>query len=284
MTPPRLDVALVDRGLARSRTHARRIIEEGRARVDGRPADKPALAVADTAELTVVDVPDGVEYASRAAHKLAGTLDDLGLDVTGLRCLDAGASTGGFTDVLLRRGAARVVAVDIGHDQLAPHVARDPRVDVHDGTSIRGLDPAAIGGTVDLTVADLSFISLRLVVGDLARATRLGGRLLVMVKPQFEVGRCRLGRGGVVRDDAARRDAVLGVARAAGQTGLALLGAGRSALPGQDGNIEFFLSLRHEGAPCVVGDEAYDMIERALQEPRGVPGAPFDEHGKVHGS
>src|SRR5690606_35738869 len=163
----RLDVALLTAGLARSRTHARRIIEEGRARVDGRSATKPSAPVPAGAALAVVDVPDGVEYASRAAHKLASALDDLGLDPAGKHCLDAGASTGGFTDVLLRRGAASVLAVDIGHDQLADHVRADARVVVRDGTSVRDLSPQLLGTTVDLLVADLSFISLRTVISAL---------------------------------------------------------------------------------------------------------------------
>jgi len=259
----RLDLALVDAGLARSRTHARRIVEEGRARIDGACAAKPAAPVADGAVVEVVDVPDGIEYASRAAHKLAGALDALGPDPAGLRCLDAGASTGGFTDVLVRRGALRVAAVDIGTGQLAPHLVADPRVEVHDATSIRGLDPARIGGPVDLTVADLSFISLTAVIADLARATALGGHLLVMVKPQFEVGRGRLPHGGVVRDPRHRREAVLGVARVAGECGLRVEGAERSELPGQDGNAEYFLRLRHTGETCTPDASACDMIERA---------------------
>ena len=174
MSGDRLDVALAAAGLARSRTHARRIIEEGRARLDGRPASKPSLPVPPGARLEVVEVPDGVEFASRAAHKLAGALDTLGLDPAGLCCLDAGASTGGFTDVLLRRGAAHVLAVDIGHDQLVAHVREDPRVEVHDGTSVRDLTPELVGGPVDLLVADLSFISLRTVMPALAGVVRDG--------------------------------------------------------------------------------------------------------------
>lgn len=243
MTTRRLDLALLDAGLARSRTHARRIIEEGRARIDGRPAHKPAEPVGADAALEVVDAPDGVEYASRAAHKLAGALDALGVLPAGLRCLDAGASTGGFTDVLLRRGAAEVRAVDIGHDQLLPHLRADARVHVHDGTSIRDLRAETIGGEVDLVVADLSFISLTAVMAPLAAAVRPDGQLLLMVKPQFEVGRLRLPRSGVVTDRRDRTEAVLAVGAAARRCGLALIGVGASALAGQDGNREYFLHL-----------------------------------------
>lgn len=265
MSAQRLDVALAAAGLARSRTHARRIIEEGRARVDDRAATRPATPVPAGSELTVVDVPDGVEFASRAAHKLAGALETLALDPAGLLCLDAGASTGGFTDVLLRRGAAAVIAVDIGHDQLARHVRTDPRVTVRDGTSVRDLTPALLGTTVDLIVADLSFISLRTVVPALAGVVRADGELLVMVKPQFEVGRAALPKSGVVSDSAARTGAVRGVAEEAARAGLLTLAVGPSALPGQDGNREYFLHLRPHGATSALDAGACDMIESAVR-------------------
>ncbi|WP_114856022.1 TlyA family RNA methyltransferase [Brachybacterium sp. YJGR34] len=264
----RLDVALQAAGLARSRTHARRIIEEGRARLDGRTPAKPSIPVPPGAVLSVVDVPDGVEYASRAAHKLSSALDDLSLDPAGSECLDAGASTGGFTDVLLRRGAARVLAVDIGHDQLAEHVRTDPRVVVRDGTSVRDLSPELLGTTVDLVVADLSFISLRTVVAALGAVVRSGGDLLLMVKPQFEVGRSALPKSGVVSDPAARRGAVQGVAEAAAREGLVLCAVGPSGLAGQDGNCEYFLHLRPGGVTCALDAEACDMIESAVGEDR----------------
>nr|WP_245354485.1 TlyA family RNA methyltransferase [Brachybacterium sacelli] len=261
-----MDVALLAAGLARSRTHARRIIDEGRARVDGHLATKPSTPVTAGVKLQVIDVPDGVEYASRAAHKLRGALDALGLDPAGARCLDAGASTGGFTDVLLRRGARSVIAVDIGHDQLAEHVAADPRVTVLDGTSVRDLTPELVGGVVDLLVADLSFISLRTVIAPLARVVRPAGDLLLMVKPQFEVGRAALPRTGVVSDPVARVDAVHGVAEAAAETGLRLRAVGPSALPGQDGNREYFLQLRPTGVTCTPDEVACDMIGDAVRE------------------
>lgn len=266
MTGQRLDVALLAAGLARSRTHARRIVEEGRARLDGRPVGKSSASVPEGALLSVVDVPDGIEYASRASHKLAGALDALGLDPQGLLCLDAGASTGGFTDVLLRRGARRVIAVDIGHDQLADHVRDEDRVDVLDGTSVRDLTPELIGMHVDLLVADLSFISLRTVVEALGGVVRHGGDLLLMVKPQFEVGRRALPRSGVVTDERARTAAVRGVAEAASTAGLTMLAVGPSTLPGQDGNREYFLHLRPAGVTCALDAEACDMIGDAVRE------------------
>ena len=276
MSGDRLDLALLGAGLARSRTHARRIVEEGRARIDGRRADKPSAPVAPGQQLSVVDVPDGIEYASRAAHKLAGALELLDLDPRGLLCLDAGASTGGFTDVLLRRGAAGVIAVDIGHDQLAAHVRDDPRVRVRDGTSVRDLTPQLLGARVDLVVADLSFISLRTVLAPLAGVVAQHGTLLLMVKPQFEVGRRALPRSGVVTDPEDRIRAVTGVVEAAAGSGLELAAVGPSTLPGQDGNREYFVHLRPEvrrrpessgadGPTCAPDAEACDMIGAAVR-------------------
>ena len=276
MSGDRLDVALLTAGLARSRTHARRIIEEGRARLDGRTVTRPSTAVAAEAELAVVDVPDGVEYASRAAHKLSGALDALGLDPAGLSCLDAGASTGGFTDVLLRRGAASVIAVDIGHDQLADHVREDSRVSVLDGTSVRDLDPALLGTSVDLLVADLSFISLRTVLAALGSVVRPDGQLLLMVKPQFEVGRAALPKSGVVSDQAERVRAVREVAESAAGSGLSMAAVGPSTLPGQDGNREYFLHLLPHGTAFTLDAEACDMIVSAVRGNR--PRRRHDQH------
>src|SRR5581483_11894478 len=167
--------------------------------------------------------------------------------VVGRRCLDAGASTGGFTDVLLHRGAREVIAVDVGYGQLAWSLRTDERVRVLDRTNVRALQPGDIGGVVDLTVADLSFISLRLALPALVRCTAPDGDLLPMVKPQFEVGRERLGAGGVVRDPGHRADAVVAVAAVAAELGWSAQGVARSPLPGPSGNVEFFLWLRRTG-------------------------------------
>ena len=193
----RLDTELVRRGLARSREHAAELVEQGRVEVRGAPATKPA-AMVDPADPVRVVAAEGEEFASRGGHKLAGALAEFaerGLAVAGRRCLDAGASTGGFTDLLLRRGAAPVVAVDVGYGQLAWALRNDARVTVMERTNVRSLTPEAIGGPVDLTVADLSFISLRLVLPALAACTAPDGDLVPMVKPQFEVGK-RPGRRG----------------------------------------------------------------------------------------
>ena len=243
--PPRrrLDTELVRRGLARSREQAVELVASGRVSVTGRASVKPATAVDPSAGITVHGEPDE-GYASRGAHKLVGALDAFDLSVEGRRCLDAGASTGGFTDVLLRRGAAAVLAVDVGYGQLDWRLRSDDRVVVHDRTNVRDLTAEVIGGRVDLTVADLSFISLRLVLPALTGCTVSDGDLLVMVKPQFEVGRERLGSGGVVRDPALRAEAVRDVADEAWRRRWGTAGVTASPLPGPRGNVEYFLWLR----------------------------------------
>jgi 23S rRNA (cytidine1920-2'-O)/16S rRNA (cytidine1409-2'-O)-methyltransferase len=259
----RLDVELVRRGLARSGEEAADLVAAGRVQVRGVVAGKPAALVdpADPVRL----VAGGPEYVSRGGHKLAGALAALGgPPVAGRRCLDAGASTGGFTDVLLRAGAAEVVAVDVGYGQLAWSLRIDERVRPLERTNVRTLTPEAVGGPVDLTVADLSFISLRLVLPALVACT--AGDLVPMVKPQFEVAREQVGPGGVVRDPGLRAAAVTAVATAAGELGLGVAGVTRSPLPGPAGNVEFFLWLRR-GAPPV--DEArVQEVASERSEPR----------------
>ncbi|MDE8668215.1 TlyA family RNA methyltransferase [Pseudarthrobacter sp. H3Y2-7] len=244
----RLDQALVARGLARSRTHAAALIAEGRVSSAGLVLSKASLQVPEDRDLAV-EHTDEDSYVSRAGHKLAGALDAFPeVIVDGKRCLDAGASTGGFTEVLLRRGAAHVVAVDVGHGQLVPQLREDLRVAVHEGMNVRYMTPADIGGEAELTVADLSFISLTLVTHPLAVCTRPGGDLVLMVKPQFEIGKDRLGRTGVVTSERERRMAVEKVANAALDAGLDLCGLAQSPLPGQDGNVEYFLWIKRRMA------------------------------------
>jgi 23S rRNA (cytidine1920-2'-O)/16S rRNA (cytidine1409-2'-O)-methyltransferase len=257
----RLDAELVRRGLARSREHAVALIAEGRVAVSGRAATKPATGVEPDTPVVVRTDPDQPTWVSRGAHKLLGALDALRVPVDGRRALDAGASTGGFTDVLLRRGAAEVVAVDVGYGELAWSLRIDDRVRVLERTNVRTLTPEAIDGPVDLVVADLSFISLRLVLPALIACTREGADLLLMVKPQFEVGRARLGAGGVVRDPEHRIEVVLDVARSAADAGWGTAGVVASPLPGPAGNVEFFLWLRQDAGP-----PREDDVRRAVEE------------------
>jgi 23S rRNA (cytidine1920-2'-O)/16S rRNA (cytidine1409-2'-O)-methyltransferase len=249
----RLDAELVRRGLARSREQAVALVDAGRVRVAGRAATKAATQVANDEPIAVAEELEGEEYVSRGGHKLAGALDAFapaGLLVAGRRCLDAGASTGGFTDVLLRRGAAEVVCVDVGYGQLAWSLRSDPRVTVLDRRNVRELDATDLGGAVDVVVADLSFISLRIVLPALVRCATGHADLVPMVKPQFEVGRGRLGPGGVVRDPALRAAAVREVADVAHeQHGLGVRGVVASPLPGPAGNVEYFLWLRADAPP-----------------------------------
>ncbi len=236
-------------------------------RVAGAKATKPATGVTtDVALLVSADpaIAGGEVYVSRGGHKLAGALAAFvphGLVVDGRRCLDAGASTGGFTDVLLRHGAERVVAVDVGYGQLAWRLRQDHRVVVRDRTNVRELDADLIGGAVDLVVGDLSFISLTLVLDALIGVTAEDGDLVLMVKPQFEVGRERVGKGGVVRDPALRADAVRTVAAAADVRGWGARDVAPSPLPGPSGNVEFFLWLRR--GPAVVDDARIEAVVSA---------------------
>lgn len=213
--------------------------------VNGHLATKPATAVTTDADLVVRADESDPEYASRGAYKLVGALEAFtDLQVDGRRCLDAGASTGGFTDVLLRAGAREVVAVDVGYGQLIWRLQNDDRVRVHDRTNIRDITPESIGGPVDLVVGDLSFISLALVLDALIGVTAPDGDLALMVKPQFEVGKDRLGKGGVVRDPALRAEVVEDIAARADERGWGAIAVERSPLPGPSGNVEFFLWLR----------------------------------------
>jgi len=215
----RLDAELVRRGLARSREHAADLIESRSVLVTGIPASKPASQV--TAETSIVLQGDRDDFVSRGGHKLAGALATFSeIVVTGKRCLDAGASTGGFTDVLLRAGAEEVVAVDVGYGQLAWELRQNPKVKILDRTNIRHLTGDVVGAAIDLVVADLSFISLTLVLPALAAVSKPDADYVLMVKPQFEVGRERLGAGGVVRDPGLRMSAVLEVAESAYEVGL----------------------------------------------------------------
>lgn len=264
--PPRrlrLDAELVRRGLAPSRERAARLIADGRVKVGGAVASKPATGVTTDVAIVVSEAEDGPDYVSRGAHKLVGALaafGPLGLEVRGRRCLDAGASTGGFTDVLLREGAAEVVAVDVGYGQLDWSIRQHDRVRVHDRTNVRTLTTEQIGGPVDVVVGDLSFISLVLVLDALLGVTRDDGDLALMVKPQFEVGKDRIGKGGVVRDPELRAETVVAVAAAAAERGWGARAVTVSPLPGPSGNVEFFVWLRR--GPAAVDDDQIAAVVR----------------------
>ena len=245
----RLDAELVRRGLARSRDQAADLIAAGQVAVGGQLAVKPASQVSTDAAITVTQ-PDGdASYVSRGGRKLAGALAAFpGVVVAGRRCLDAGASTGGFTDVLLRAGAAHVVAADVGYGQLAWSLQTDERVTVLDRVNVRNLTPEQVAPAPELVVADLSFISLTLVLPALVACAQPDADFVVMVKPQFEVGKDLVG-GGVVRDPALRARAVADVAAAAADLGLGVAGVTASPLPGPSGNVEYFLWLRRDASP-----------------------------------
>ncbi|HET7387083.1 MAG TPA: TlyA family RNA methyltransferase [Nocardioidaceae bacterium] len=276
----RLDAELVRRGLARSRDHAADLVAAGRVRISGVVATKPATGVGTDVALLVAPDPDRPgepEYVSRGGHKLAGALRSfvpLGLRVSGRRCLDAGASTGGFTDVLLRHGAASVVAVDVGYGQLAWPLRQDPRVEVRDRTNIRRLTASDIAPPVDLVVGDLSFISLTKVLDPLVAVTAGAGDLVLMVKPQFEVGKQRVGKGGVVRDPGLHAEAVETICSAADERGWGARALAVSPLPGPSGNLEFFVWLRR-------GPRSLDA-GRIAREVRAAPapGAPDEKVGR----
>jgi 23S rRNA (cytidine1920-2'-O)/16S rRNA (cytidine1409-2'-O)-methyltransferase len=238
----RADLALVDQGLAPSREKARALILAGEVLAGDRPIDKAGELVDASAELRLRSAP--MPYVSRGGLKLAHALDTFGIDPAGLVALDVGASTGGFTDCLLQRGAVRVHCVDVGHGQLDWKIASDARVRVHDRVNIRLTAAALLGETVELIVIDVSFISLRLVLPVLPPLVKPGAPVVALVKPQFEVGRAHVGKGGIVRDDQARARALVEIRAAADELGYAVVGDTVSPITGSKGNIEFLLHLR----------------------------------------
>ena len=240
----RLDAELVRRGLAVSREAAQRVIEAGLVTVAGAPADKPSRMVAAAEPVEVLGPPS--RFVSRGGDKLAGALERFAVRVEGRTALDAGASTGGFTDCLLQSGAARVLAVDVGHGQLDARLRADERVEVHERVNIRTLAPGALG-TFDLVVADLSFISLRAVLDSLLGACGERGDLVLLVKPQFEAGKAAVDRGrGVITDPETWRSALEDVERALRGRGAVIMGWMVSPVRGSKGNVEFFVHARVE--------------------------------------
>jgi 23S rRNA (cytidine1920-2'-O)/16S rRNA (cytidine1409-2'-O)-methyltransferase len=261
----RLDAELVRRGLAGSRAEAREAVRAGHVTVRGSPATKSTTLVGSDEPLAVGGPTR--PYVSRGGEKLESALDRFRVDPAGRVCLDAGASTGGFTDCLLQRGARRVLAVDVGYGQLAWELRIDPRVIVLERTDVRELDPDALPYRPSLVTADLSFISLRLTVGSLAAAAAPGGDLVLLVKPQFEAGREHVGRGGVVRDPDGWRAAIENALEACRRAGAGALGLTASPITGPAGNVEFLVH-------AATGREDHTLdIDAAIGEGRAVASA-----------
>ena len=237
----RADLALVAQGLAPSRERARALILAGEVLAGDRPVDKAGDLVAPDVRLRLRNAP--MPFVSRGGVKLAHGLAVFSIEVRGLVALDVGASTGGFTDCLLQAGAARVHALDVGYGQLDGKLARDERVVVHDRTNIRTAPAGLLPARADLAVVDVSFVSLALVLPLLPALVRPGGNVIALVKPQFEVGRARIGKGGIVRDEGARADALASVVRVARASGYGVLGQTTSPITGSKGNVEFLLHL-----------------------------------------
>lgn len=263
----RLDAEVARRGLARSREQARELIEAGAVSVRGAVLTKPATQI-DPADPIIVSDVDQAKYVSRGAHKLASALDAFDVDPSGRRALDAGASTGGFTQLLLERGVAQVIAVDVGYGQLAWPLRNDERVIVMERTNVRTLDPATLPYRPDLIVSDLSFISLGVVLPALVLCAEVEADFLLMVKPQFEVGREHVG-DGVIRDPELRASAVAGVIDAAAKHGLWLRGVTASGLPGPSGNVEYFVWLvrgNNDAENAIAVADIDGAIARAIEE------------------
>jgi 23S rRNA (cytidine1920-2'-O)/16S rRNA (cytidine1409-2'-O)-methyltransferase len=238
----RLDKLVVDRGLARSRERARALVMEGLVLVDGSPMTKAGTLVKPDAEITLKG--GGIPYVSRGGLKIEAAARHFGVDFTGKVAMDVGASTGGFTDFMLQSGAAKVYCIDVGYGQLDMKLRRDPRVVVFDKTNIRYLERSAVPDTIDIAAIDVSFISLEKVVPKVAEFLAPQGEVLALIKPQFEAGRSEVGKGGIVRDEAARLRAVESVKAKLEALGLETVGVVESPVRGQKGNVEYFIYLR----------------------------------------
>jgi len=259
----RADAALVEAGLFASREQAKAAILAGRVRLAGQPVLKAGMPVGEDVSF---EVEPAQEYVSRGGHKLAGALDEFGMDVAGLRAIDVGASTGGFTDCLLQNGAAAVTALDVGYGQLAWKLRCDERVTVIERTNIRSIDAGVAGSPFDLAVIDVSFIGLAKVLPHVRSLLRGSGEILALVKPQFEAGKGRVGKRGVVRDPAVHADVMETVEREASAAGFVVKGATWSPITGPEGNIEFWLRLSSKGEPLEVDNaelvrEAHASLE-----------------------
>lgn len=249
----RIDAILVDRGAFPSREQARAAVLAGEVKVGGMPVTKAGTMVADDADITVAERP---RFVSRGGDKLAGALETFDIDISGCRAIDVGASTGGFTDCLLRNGAASVVAVDVGYGQLAWSLRTDERVTVFERTNIRHADAAELGAPFEMVVVDVSFISLRTILPSLIALLSEDGDLVALVKPQFEAGKGRVGKRGVVREPSVHEDVLNDVVSAAGDAGLIVRGLTFSPITGPEGNIEFWVWLSRHGEPTPMTPDA----------------------------
>ena len=276
MVRRRLDSELVRRGLVESRTRAQQVIAERRVTVGGALAEKAARLV-DPGEPVEV-AGDAPRFVSRGGHKLIAALDRFALDCSSLRIIDAGSSTGGFTDCVLGRGAATVVAIDVGRNQLHETLRADPRVEVHEQTNIRHVHPGDVGGVADLVVADLSFISLRTVAEALVGLVRRGGDLVVLVKPQFEAGKAEADRGrGIIRDPEIWRRTLSEVSDALIDRAAAIMGAMASPITGGDGNVEFLLHARRLEPDARPKEVDSGMLDAAVTEAMAERARPEQE-------
>jgi 23S rRNA (cytidine1920-2'-O)/16S rRNA (cytidine1409-2'-O)-methyltransferase len=251
MARPRADAALTEAGYFSSREKAKAAILAGDVRVDGVPLSKPGVPLPEGR----IEVAEAPRYVSRGGVKLAGALEAFGVDVSGVRAVDVGASTGGFTDVLLQHGATSVTAIDVGYGQLAWSLRNDPRVHVFERTNIREADPAVVGSGFDLAVVDVSFIGFVKVLPHIARLLAEHGSVIALVKPQFEAGKGRVGKKGVVRDASVHTDVLRSVIDAAHEQGWRALGLSFSPITGPEGNIEFWIRLAREGEETNVSPE-----------------------------
>jgi 23S rRNA (cytidine1920-2'-O)/16S rRNA (cytidine1409-2'-O)-methyltransferase len=263
MTRRRADAALVDAGAFASREQAKAAILAGRIKIGDVPVAKAGQPVGDD---VVFSVEPAQEYVSRGGHKLAGALDVFGIDVSGLNAVDVGASTGGFTDCLLQRGASSVTAVDVGYGQLAWKLRQDPRVSVVERTNMRSVDGGLPGAPFGLAVIDVSFVGLAKVLPAVSTVLRDRAEIVALVKPQFEAGKARVGKRGVVRDASVHADVLSGVIASAGSEGWAVLGLTWSPITGPEGNIEFWVRLAR-GAESVPVD--IDRVVRAAHDALG---------------
>lgn len=264
MAKKRADVYLTETGIAGSREQARRLINEGKVLADGKPVGKPASLIDEHSHITVIEEPS---YVSRGAFKLEKAIDSFGVDPEGKLAVDVGASTGGFTDLLLRRGAEKVVAIDVGYGQLAWPLRQNPRVIVMERTNIRDVKPEDLPALADLVTIDVSFISIGKIHGAVADLLKPDGEIIALIKPQFEAGRERVGKKGVVKDPEVHRDVIRRLWDFYEEHGMFIKGLTYSPIKGPEGNIEFLIYLSRTNSSALKNKD--EVIERVVKEAHG---------------